>query len=126
MDRCITHGDKITEVTLMKHAILWKLLIGGTAWLMLNTAFAHPADLQTTPTPTLPPVSSITLSGHTSTVTALAWSSDGSILASSAGYFNSQDSVVRLWQSDGQPLAELAGHNAPVESLAWSPDGKIL
>lgn len=110
----------------MKYAILWKLLIGGITWLMLNTAFAHPSDLQTTPTPTMPTISSITLSDHTNTVTALAWSPDGSTLASSAGYFDSQDFVVRLWQADGQPLTELSGHQAPVPSLAWSPDGKIL
>jgi hypothetical protein len=58
----------------MKHLLLKTLMISGlTALIVLNPAYAH---LQTTPTPTMPPVSSITLSDHTNTVTALAWSPD--------------------------------------------------
>ncbi|MEP6988383.1 MAG: hypothetical protein ABI970_22455, partial [Chloroflexota bacterium] len=110
----------------MKQSVFSKLVVGGFALVMFNIVAAHPTDLQTTPTPTTMPVSSITLSGHTSAVTALAWSLDGSTLASSAGYFDSQDNTVRLWQPDGHEVAELSEHTAPVDALAWSKDSQIL
>ena len=107
----------------MKRSLLKILVLGGlTVWVALTTSAVHPIDLQTTPTS----VPLITLSGHTDVVTQLAWSPDGSLLASSAANFDSQDTIVHLWQSDGQAVAALSGHTAPVSSLAWSPDGTIL
>jgi WD40 repeat protein len=113
----------------MKHSLLITLLLGGlTSLLALNSAAAQSTATPTNPppTPTLVPITSITLTGHTSPVTVLAWSPDGSILASSAGGFDSHDNSVRLWQADGHPLAELTGHTMPVMSIAWSPDGTML
>ncbi len=107
----------------MKHTFLKTLLIVGVATLALNFTTAHPINLQTSITPQIP---SIVLEGHTSAVDQLAWSPDGSLLASSAGWFDSTDNTVRLWQADGQVLATLSGHTQPVSALAWSPNSKIL
>lgn len=71
-------------------------------------------------------ISSTVLSGHSGPVTELAWSPDGKLLASSSGDFSSSDFSVRLWKSDGTPMATLSGHSGPVSALAWSPDGKFL
>ena len=78
-----------------------------------------------TATPTLP-VQSIVLSGHLGWVGNLAWSPDGSILASASGDYNVHDYTARLWKADGTPVALLSAHTAEVYALAWSPDGKVL
>jgi serine/threonine-protein kinase len=61
------------------------------------------------------------LKGHSSTVSALAFSADGSLLASGA-----HDRSVRLWIADtGQPLPELPGtHDSTVRAVALTADGK--
>jgi WD40 repeat protein len=74
-----------------------------------------------TPTSTVP---SIVLSGHTAPVTQLAWSPDGSLLASAA--YGDTDLTVRLWYADGQLVKILKGHTSTILSLAWSPNGKLL
>jgi WD40 repeat protein len=54
-------------------------------------------------------------------ITRLAWSADGSLLATSG-----QNTAVRLWTAvaDAPTLfAELAGHGDVVSGVAWSPDG---
>ncbi len=62
------------------------------------------------------------IAGHDTWVSAVAWSPDGSRLASGAG-----DCTVRVWDAaGGAPLAELAGHDGPVSSVAWSPDSALL
>jgi WD40 repeat protein len=68
-------------------------------------------------------VTSIVLQGHIGGVSQLAWSPDGSLLASAAG---GTDLGIRLWSANGQWLRTLKGHQGPVLSLAWSPDGKLL
>ena len=107
----------------MKHILLKSVLISSLVALTLNFAAAHSISLQT---PSVPHIPFVTLEGHTSAVNQLAWSPDGSLLASSAGWFDSTDNTVRLWQADGQALATLTGHTQPVSALAWSPDSKIL
>jgi WD40 repeat protein/energy-coupling factor transporter ATP-binding protein EcfA2 len=64
-----------------------------------------------------------TLTGHTSTVSSVAFSSDSKTLASS-----SWDGSVILWDvGTGQPLGSpLPGHNGIVSAVAFSPDGKTL
>lgn len=64
----------------------------------------------------------VALHGHSSFVTALAFSEDGELLASA-----SEDSKVKLWNvRSGQESFSLAGDGSKVRRLAFSPDGKIL
>jgi WD40 repeat protein len=77
------------------------------------------------PTPQINPTS-ILIPGQGAPVDHLAWSPDGSLLATSSGNFQASYGVVRLWHADGSLAYELKGHTGSVAGLAWSPDGKIL
>ncbi|NKY33921.1 WD40 repeat domain-containing protein [Nocardia speluncae] len=60
------------------------------------------------------------LTGHTSTVNAVAFSPDGHTLATGSG----SDNTVRLWDpATGEQIGEpLIGHTGSVVSVAFSPD----
>jgi WD40 repeat protein len=60
--------------------------------------------------------------GHKGRVCALAYSPDGSVLASGG-----EDRKIRLWdRAAGRENSILRGHPACVYSLAFSPDGQTL
>ena len=65
---------------------------------------------------------SFTYTGHTDWVYDVAWSPDGTRLASC-----SKDKTVQIWDATtGGHIFTYRGHTADVYTVAWSPDGKRI
>jgi ABC-type oligopeptide transport system substrate-binding subunit len=63
----------------------------------------------------------MTLTGHTDGIPCLAYSSDGTILAS-----GSVDNSVKLWDPATGKATDTLGHTSTVFSLCFTPNGKTL
>jgi serine/threonine protein kinase len=64
----------------------------------------------------------LTYTGHSSAVEAVAWSPDGTRIAS-----GSDDETVQVWDaSNGQHFFTYTGHSTSVYKVAWSPDGSRI
>ena len=62
------------------------------------------------------------LQGHRGWARGVAWSPDGSRLASTG-----QDAAVRVWDVEtGAQVAALSGASLPTWSVTWLPDGSRL
>jgi len=61
------------------------------------------------------------LTGHTQSVTCVAWSPDGTRLAT-----GSLDKTVMTWDAKGQQSFTFQGHTSPISGIAWSLDGVRL
>ena len=74
--------------------------------------------LQEAPTPPVPqPRELATFQAHDGPVHLMAFSPDGTLLATAAEH----DETVRLWQlPEGREVAALGGHSAPVQYLAFT------
>jgi WD40 repeat protein len=64
----------------------------------------------------------VSLTGHTDQINALAFSHDGTLLASV-----SNDHTTRIWSTNSwQHLATLRGHSGPVTSVSFSKNGTLF
>ena len=64
----------------------------------------------------------VRLQGHGADVKSVAFSSDGTLIATA-----SADGTARIWNATtGQNLGELRGHDGTLNSAVFSPDGKFI
>src|SRR5262245_5941065 len=82
--------------------------------------------LQPRPTPPKPQTAAHVLTGHRHGIRSLAFSADGSLLASGGGAFGSEGEAI-IWNlAEGSEVRRLTQFSQPVEAAAFSPDGFLL
>lgn len=83
---------------------------------------AHAAGYRIQIIPVEDPSKAVVFVAHTEWIGPLAFSPDGTILASAGA-----DNLIKLWSvPDGRPVRTLAGHEGTVKGLDFTPDGKTL
>lgn len=100
----------------------------ATSTLQATTKAEEPKPIANVPTPSQFILTRVRKLEHKSKVHTVAFSPDGTMLASgSGGLLWAGDHTVRLWRvSDGKLLYTLEGHKRLVENVSFSPDGTIL
>src|SRR6266566_5292512 len=69
----------------------------------------------------------LTYIGHSFGVDTVAWSPDGSRIASAAGLILNKDNTVQVWSAvSGQRLLTYTEHADIVHAVVWSPDGSLI
>ncbi len=106
---------------------------GGVSWLLSRRSSPPSANITRTPTPTpapLPGTLLLTYRGHSTKVYAVAWSPDGTRIASAAGAGDPKldtDHTVQVWEATtGTLLLTYRGHTQAIIGLDWSPDSKLI
>ncbi len=107
-------------------ALLRKPTVTNSAGATSPTTSSHQTSSSAgkSPTSTPPPPGYLlfTYQGHTASVGTVAWSPDGSLLAS-----GSADRTAQVWDAHTyRTLVTYRGHSGGVQSLAWSPDGSRI
>ncbi|MEU0210084.1 NB-ARC domain-containing protein [Streptomyces canus] len=104
-------------------AVLRSRITDAPHWPARPLPAGTPALVDRWPPPDLPdPALMRTLTGHRGPVHAVAFSPDGTRIAT-----GSRDTTVRIWSSaTGEALHTLTGHQGPVRAVAFSPDGRLL
>ena len=115
-------------------------VLTATAFAETSTPTPSPSDtpipptaMPPSPTPASPVIAVQSVAGLSNFLSfgqgevlrSLAFSPDGTTLASVAG--NNEDFAIRLWEvGSGQPLRTLQGHTSIVWGVTFSPDGQML
>src|SRR5258706_3580252 len=121
------------EQRMSRRTILRKLAgltLAGGSIVSFATSCGSPTSLSQasqvsappTPTPTILKTLLYTYRGHLQPVRSIAWSPDGTRLAS-----GSNDGTAQVWDAaNGRHVYTYHGHQGRVNTVAWSPDGKRI